>query len=95
MTSVEFVAHAEGEYLRFDRGFVYITLVYNFSISLAIYALLLFYLAMRPDLAPFHPVLKFISVKSVIFLSYYQVRSHANSCANHSLRVRQRTHGAL
>ena len=79
MTSVEFVAHAEGEYLRFDRGFVYITLVYNFSISLAIYALLLFYLAMRPDLAPFHPVLKFISVKSVIFLSYYQVRSHANS----------------
>jgi hypothetical protein len=31
--------YAEGEYLRFDRGFVYIALVYNVSISLSIYAL--------------------------------------------------------
>jgi hypothetical protein len=31
--------YAEGEYLRFDRGFVYIALVYNISISLSIYAL--------------------------------------------------------
>lgn len=32
----------------------------------------LFYIAMREKLAPFRPVLKYVCVKSVIFLSYWQ-----------------------
>jgi hypothetical protein len=53
-------------------GYLYITLIYNFSISLALYALFLFYFATRDLLRPFDPVLKFFTVKSVIFLSFWQ-----------------------
>jgi hypothetical protein len=51
---------------------VYITLIYNVSISLALYALFLFYFATKDLLKPFDPVLKFFTVKSVIFLSFWQ-----------------------
>jgi len=54
------------------KGYLYITLIYNFSISLALYALFLFYFATRELLRPFDPVLKFFTVKSVIFLSFWQ-----------------------
>ena len=54
------------------KGYVYITLIYNASISLALYALFLFYFATRDLLKPFDPVLKFFTVKSVIFLSFWQ-----------------------
>jgi len=53
-------------------GYLYITLIYNFSISLALYALFLFYFATRELLRPFDPVLKFFTIKSVIFLSFWQ-----------------------
>ena len=42
------------------------------SISLALYALFLFYFATKDLLKPFDPVLKFFTVKSVIFLSVWQ-----------------------
>ena len=53
-------------------GYFYITIVYNISISLALYALFLFYFATKDLLRPFDPVLKFFTVKSVIFLSFWQ-----------------------
>jgi len=53
-------------------GYLYITLIYNISISLALYALFLFYFATRELLRPFDPVLKFFTIKSVIFLSFWQ-----------------------
>ena len=55
-----------------SQGYIYITLVYNVSISLALYALVLFYVATKDLLKPFDPVLKFFTVKSVIFLSFWQ-----------------------
>ncbi|KAK6765635.1 hypothetical protein RB195_025509 [Necator americanus] len=55
-----------------DQGYLYITLVYNVSISLALYGLFLFYTATRELLCPYSPVLKFLTVKSVIFLSFWQ-----------------------
>ncbi|KAK6035026.1 hypothetical protein COOONC_27469 [Cooperia oncophora] len=55
-----------------DQGYLYITLVYNISISLALYGLFLFYTATRELLSPYSPVLKFLTVKSVIFLSFWQ-----------------------
>uniref|UniRef100_A0A0K0D628 Transmembrane protein 184B n=1 Tax=Angiostrongylus cantonensis TaxID=6313 RepID=A0A0K0D628_ANGCA len=55
-----------------DQGYLYITLVYNVSISLALYGLFLFYTATRELLSPYNPVLKFLTVKSVIFLSFWQ-----------------------
>lgn len=40
--------------------------------SLALYGLYLFYFATRDLLTPFEPVLKFCTIKSVIFLSFWQ-----------------------
>lgn len=55
-----------------DGGYIYITIIYNISISLALYSLFLFYFATQDLLAPFDPVLKFFTIKSVIFLSFWQ-----------------------
>lgn len=55
-----------------DSGYLYITIIYNISISLALYALLMFYQATRELLSPYDPVWKFCTVKSVIFLSFWQ-----------------------
>jgi len=55
-----------------DEGYLYTTLIYNFSISVALYALFLFYSATKELLRPYDPALKFFSVKSVIFLSFWQ-----------------------
>lgn len=55
-----------------NQGYIYVTLVYNVSVSLALYGLFLFYTATRDLLHPYNPVLKFLTVKSVIFLSFWQ-----------------------
>lgn len=55
-----------------DSGYIYITIIYNVSVSLALYGLFLFYFATRDLLTPYEPVLKFCTVKSVIFLSFWQ-----------------------
>jgi hypothetical protein len=55
-------------------AYIYVTLIYNLSITVALYALFLFYFATKDLLRPYDPVLKFFTVKSVIFLSYWQVR---------------------
>lgn len=54
------------------EGFIWITMVYNVSVSLALYGLFLFYNATRDLLSPYSPVLKFMTVKSVVFLSFWQ-----------------------
>ncbi|CAG0893079.1 unnamed protein product [Darwinula stevensoni] len=53
-------------------GYLYIIIIYNISVSLALYGLFLFYFATREMLSPYEPVLKFFTVKSVIFLSFWQ-----------------------
>lgn len=55
-------------------GYLYITIIYNISVSLALYALFLFYSATSDLLRPYEPVLKFLTIKSVIFLSFWQGR---------------------
>ncbi|XP_076030653.1 transmembrane endosomal protein isoform X2 [Oratosquilla oratoria] len=55
-----------------EGGYLYIIIIYNFSVSLALYGLFLFYFATRDLLRPFDPVLKFFTIKSVIFLSFWQ-----------------------
>ncbi|XP_035694913.1 transmembrane protein 184B-like [Branchiostoma floridae] len=53
-------------------GYLYITIIYNISISLALYALFLFYFATKDLLAMYDPLLKFFTIKAVIFLSFWQ-----------------------
>lgn len=55
-----------------NGGYLYITIIYNVSVSLALYALFLFYSATSDLLRPYEPVLKFLTIKSVIFLSFWQ-----------------------
>ncbi|XP_077618112.1 transmembrane protein 184B [Crocuta crocuta] len=70
------VLQAFGKYRDGDfdvtSGYLYVTIIYNISVSLALYALFLFYFATRDLLSPYSPVLKFFMVKSVIFLSFWQ-----------------------
>lgn len=47
-------------------------IVYNVSYCWAIYCLYIFYLATKHLLTSFRPILKFISVKCIILLPYYQ-----------------------
>jgi len=55
-----------------SQGYLYTTLINNVSISLALYALFLFYFATHDLLRPFNPVMKFFTIKAIIFLSFWQ-----------------------
>lgn len=56
----------------FGSSYFCINMVYNSSVSLALYGLILFYQATKELLAPYEPVWKFLSVKSIIFMSFWQ-----------------------
>lgn len=55
------------------QSYLYLTIIYTISYSVALYALVLFYMACRDLLHPFNPVPKFVIIKSVVFLTYWQV----------------------
>ncbi|XP_010910373.1 uncharacterized protein [Elaeis guineensis] len=73
---ITFVFYAKGKYedgnFSADQAYLYITIIYTISYSVALYALALFYVACRDLLRPFNPVPKFIMIKSVVFLTYWQ-----------------------
>ncbi|KPP74591.1 transmembrane protein 184B-like [Scleropages formosus] len=66
------MAEIRGKPIDVASGYLYVTIVYNISVSLSLYALFLFYFATRELLSPYSPMLKFFMVKSVIFLSFWQ-----------------------
>ncbi|XP_075890864.1 transmembrane protein 184ba isoform X2 [Nelusetta ayraudi] len=76
MAIITVVLQAYGKYRDGDfdvaSGYLYITIIYNISVSLSLYALFLFYFSTRELLSPYSPMLKFLMVKSVIFLSFWQ-----------------------
>ncbi|XP_034297465.1 transmembrane protein 184A isoform X2 [Pantherophis guttatus] len=76
MAILTIVLQAFGKYhdgdFNIHSGYLYVSIIYNFSVSLALYALFLFYFATMDFLRPFEPVLKFLTIKAVIFLSFWQ-----------------------
>ena len=50
-----------------------VSLVLNVSVSLALYALVLFYHVFAKELAPHNPLAKFLCVKGIVFFSFWQV----------------------
>lgn len=68
-----------------NGGYLYVTAIYNLSVSLALYGLFLFYFATRDLLIPFEPVLKFCTIKSVIFLSFWQGKNHLYTCIKYKI----------
>ncbi|XP_030206141.1 transmembrane protein 184A isoform X1 [Gadus morhua] len=76
MSVITIILQAEGRYhdgdFSVNGGYLYISIIYNFSVSLSLYALFLFFFATSDLLRPYEPVLKFLTIKSVIFLSFWQ-----------------------
>lgn len=70
------ILYATGYYTEGDwspsGSYLWITIVYNITYTLALYALLIFYMGTHELLEPFRPLLKFVLVKSVIFLTFWQ-----------------------
>lgn len=79
LVAVTFILYAKGKYEDGDfsanQSYLYFTIIYTISYSVALYALVLFYVACRDLLQPFNPVPKFVLIKSVVFLTYWQVIS--------------------
>lgn len=73
---ITFILYSKGKYkdgnFSVNEGYLYITITYTISYSIALYALALFYVACRDLLRPYNPVPKFILIKSVVFLTYWQ-----------------------
>ncbi|KAK3124862.1 hypothetical protein QOZ80_7BG0594900 [Eleusine coracana subsp. coracana] len=73
---ITFVLYAKGKYedgnFSVNQSYLYITIIYTISYSMALFALALFYAACRDLLQPYNPVPKFIMIKSVVFLTYWQ-----------------------
>ncbi|KAK4427532.1 Transmembrane proteinA [Sesamum alatum] len=76
LVAITFILYAKGKYedgnFNPRQSYLYITIIYTISYSVALYALALFYVACRDLLQPFNPVPKFIIIKSVVFLTYWQ-----------------------
>ncbi|GMI79411.1 hypothetical protein like AT3G05940 [Hibiscus trionum] len=73
---VTLVLYAKGKYedgnFSPSQAYLYLTIIYTISYTCALYALVLFYMACKDLLKPFNPVPKFIIIKSVVFLTYWQ-----------------------
>lgn len=59
-------------YSSVDTGYLWISIIYNVSITISLYALAMFWVCMLADLKPFRPMPKFLSIKGIIFASYWQ-----------------------
>jgi len=73
---IAMVLHSRGLYtdgdLSFQNGYLWITLLVNCSVAVAFTSLVYFYVATRDLLVEHSPTSKFIIVKSVVFLSFWQ-----------------------
>ncbi|XP_011039066.1 PREDICTED: transmembrane protein 184B-like [Populus euphratica] len=76
LVAVTLILYAKGKYKDGNfspkQSYLYLTIIYMISYTMALYALALFYVACKDLLQPFNPVPKFIIIKSVVFLTYWQ-----------------------
>mmetsp|Transcript_42510 Transcript_42510/g.68947 ORF Transcript_42510/g.68947 Transcript_42510/m.68947 type:complete len:389 (+) Transcript_42510:172-1338(+) len=76
MTIFSVIMEAVGNYcsgnLRPSHGYIWDLVIINISVTIALYALVLFYVATSSELAPFNPGLKFVAIKFVIFFIFWQ-----------------------
>ncbi|KAM0786991.1 hypothetical protein ACM66B_002409 [Microbotryomycetes sp. NB124-2] len=76
LVAVTFLLKLAGTYkdgsLKASAGYTYVSIVYNLSVSISLYALAMLWVATHEDLKPFRPVPKFLCVKGIIFFSFWQ-----------------------
>eukprot|EP01111_Echinosteliopsis_oligospora_P015484 TRINITY_DN6141_c0_g1_i1.p1 TRINITY_DN6141_c0_g1~~TRINITY_DN6141_c0_g1_i1.p1 ORF type:complete len:448 (-),score=90.26 TRINITY_DN6141_c0_g1_i1:54-1397(-) len=63
--------YGDGEFT-WHKGYLYILIINNISVSIALYYLALFYNSLKLELKPHSPVLKFMVIKGVIFFTFWQ-----------------------
>ncbi|CAI0395988.1 unnamed protein product [Linum tenue] len=66
-----FGVYGEGKF-EWSYGYPYLAVVLNFSQSWALYCLVQFYSVTKDKLAPIKPLAKFLTFKSIIFLTWWQ-----------------------
>ncbi|KAF6017967.1 TMEM184C [Bugula neritina] len=75
-TSLSLICELSGVYhegdFRADSAWPYLTFIDSVSQTWALYCLVLFYKRMKEDLRPMKPLNKFLCIKFVIFLSFWQ-----------------------
>ncbi|WIA30390.1 hypothetical protein OEZ86_000476 [Tetradesmus obliquus] len=76
MALLTIILYAAGAYtdgdMSINNGYFYISILYNVCYTFALYGLMLFWIGASELLQPFNPLLKFILVKTVIFLTFWQ-----------------------
>ena len=67
LAAVTLILKATGKYgdgdFRSDKGYLYVTIVYNISICVALYCLAMFWVVINDDVKPFRPMPKFLCIK--------------------------------
>ncbi|RUS16620.1 organic solute transporter Ostalpha-domain-containing protein [Endogone sp. FLAS-F59071] len=58
--------------ISWTSGWAWVTFIYNLSVCLSLWCLVVFFYATKNDLREFRPLPKFLSVKAVIFFSFWQ-----------------------
>lgn len=56
----------------YHYGYVYLSFVMNMSVSYAFYWMILLYFTIVEELRPHDPVPKFLCIKTILFLSFWQ-----------------------
>src|SRR5690348_12517528 len=63
--------YKEGE-LSLNNGYLYIVIIDNISVTIALYMLIMFYHALQKELAPYKPIAKFLCIKAIILFAMWQ-----------------------
>jgi len=66
-----FHLYGDGEFIG-DQGYLYALIINNICVTIALYVIVLFEQAASELLHPYRPLLKFVSIKIVIFLAFWQ-----------------------
>jgi len=63
--------YRDGDFRR-DAGYLYVTIIYNISICIALYSLAVFWMVINDDVKPFRPMPKFLCIKGILFFCFWQ-----------------------